>query len=384
MSRAPHILLIIETSLAYGRGVLQGISRYVVAHRPWSMYLDQRELLAQPPAWLESWEGDGIICRSTTRELATHIRRMHIPIVDLCDVYDDLGLPRISTNHHAVGQMAAAHLLERGFRQFAFCGFSGHDWSLRRRDGFLDAMREAGCECALFESPWETTRDHSWEEQQQGIGDWLSQLPKPLGVLASNDLRGQQVLDACRREDLAVPEAVAVIGVDNDDLLCGLCAPPLSSVILNSQRVGYEAAAMLDRLMRETPDEPPHLSIEPLGVMTRQSTDVLAIDDPLVASAVKYIREHACQGIAVEDVLKHVPLSRSILEKRFRKFLKRSPQEEIRNVQLKRIKELLAKTDLSLEQIAHLAGYEHSEYMSVVFKREVGQTPGNFRRVAQL
>lgn len=377
-------MLIIETSLAYGRAVLRGINRYVVAHQPWSLFLDLRELIVEPPAWLDHWQGDGIISRSTTPELARKLKRRGLPTVDLTDVYGDQGLPHIWTDHHAVGRLAAMHLLERGFRNFAFCGFSGHDWSVRRREGLLSALGQTERPCALYESPWQSREKVSWEDQQQAIGAWLRALPKPVGVMATNDMRGQHVLDACRREELAVPEEVAVVGVDNDELLCNLCDPPLSSVVPNPERVGYEAAAMLDRLMQGKPLEREELLIEPLGLVTRPSSDVLAIDDPLVASAVRFIREHACDGLSVDDVLRHVPVSRSILERKFRKYLQRSPQVEIRSVQLKRTKQLLAETDHSLETIARLVGYQHAEYLSVVFKRETGQTPGQYRRSVQV
>ncbi len=279
--------------------------------------------------------------------------------------------------------LAAEHLLERGFRHFAACGFTGHAWSRQRLEGFRQALGVAGPNCAVYESPWGGRHAHPWELEQSRIGDWLRDRPRPLGVFACNDSRGQHVLDACQRIGLSVPEEVAVLGVDDDVLLCELCDPPLSSVVPNPERVGYEAAALLDRLMAGAKPRRLHECIEPLGVATRQSTDVLAIDDPHIALAVRYIRENACRGVTVHEVLRHVPLSRTILERRFRKYLGRSPQAEIRAVQLKRVKQLLAETDLPLERIAELAGYEHPEYLSVVFKRETGQTPGQYRRRTQ-
>ncbi|MHC2065928.1 XylR family transcriptional regulator [Bremerella sp. T1] len=374
-----RVMLIVETSLVYGREVLRGINRYVVANEPWSMFVDLRELAYRPPAWLENWDGDGIITRSTTPQLAEQLKAWNIPTVDLTDIYGDQGLPHIGTDHEAVGRMGAAHLLERGFRYFAFCGFSGHNWSTRRYHGFKDAIEKTAGPVELLEGPWDSSSALTWEQQQAQLCDWLRGLPRPIGIMACNDMRGQHVLDACRRINAAVPEEVAVIGVDNDELVCELCDPPLSSVMPNPQRIGFEAAALLDRLMKG--EEPTQMSklVEPLGIVTRQSTDVLAIEDPLVASAVKYIRQHACDGISVVDVLQHVPVSRSILERRFRKFIGRSPQAEIRNVQLKRVKQLLRETDLPLERIAGLSGYDHPEYMSVVFKRELGQTPGQYR-----
>lgn len=376
-------MLIVETSLAYGREVLRGISDYVVEHRPWSMYVDLRELIIEPPKWIDQWEGDGIISRSTTPELAERLQKLKIPTVDLTDIYGDMGLPHIWTDNRKVGEMAAIHLLERGFRNFGYCSFTGHDWAARRLDGFREALRQADCTVDVLESPWEATQTESWEDQQRAITDWLSQLPRPLGVFACNDMRGQHVLDACRRINASVPEEIAVIGVDDDDLICGMCEPPLSSVMPNPRKIGYEAAALLDRQMQGGPALPYEQIIPPLGITTRQSTDVLAIEDPQIATAVRFIRQHACEGITVKDLLREIPLSRSVLERRFRKYIKRSPQSEIRNQQIKRIKELLMETDLPLDRIAELTGFEHPEYMSVVFKRETDETPGRFRKRAQ-
>jgi LacI family transcriptional regulator len=382
MARRRHVALMVETSLVYGRQLLHGIIRYLRSHQPWSVFFELRELGAAPPAWLKDWRGDGIICRPTNPGLADLFRKKRIPVVNLNDVHDGLGLPAIESDHVAIGKLAADHLLERGFRHFGFCGFSGHAWSAKRHEGFEAALGGAGCSCQLYESPWGGPAAHPWEKEQGQIGAWLATLPRPLGILACNDLRGQHVLDACQRMNLSVPEEVAVIGVDDDVLLCELCDPPLSSVVPNADRVGFEAALLLDRLMGG--EKPTRLTqlVPPLGVTVRQSTDVLAIDDAQVAAAVRFIREHACAGISVDQVLAQVPLSRTILERRFRKYLGRSPQAEIREVQLKRVKQLLADTDLRLERVAELAGYEHPEYMSVVFKRETGLTPGQYRRTS--
>jgi LacI family transcriptional regulator len=191
------------------------------------------------------------------------------------------------------------------------------------------------------------------------------------------------VLDACRGAGLAIPDEVAVLGVDNDELLCELAAPPLSSVMPNTLRTGYEAAALLDRMMRGEAVRPVAHLIPPVGVVARQSTDVLALDDRAVAQAVRFIREHACEGINVGDVLRGVPLSRRVLEQRFRRLLGRTPREEILQVRLARVKQLLTETDLTLYRVAERTGFEHVEYLSVVFKRETGRTPRQFRTAAR-
>jgi LacI family transcriptional regulator len=381
MTKRPHVAMIVETSIHYGRQILRGVTRYLRSHRPWSVFLEQRELWTAPPDWLRRWRGDGVICRKTTPELAEMLHRAGVPLVDLNDRCPPMGAPRIESDHRAIGRLAADHLTERGFQNFAFCGFSER-FSTERRAGFVARLAERGFECASWESPWVGPAARAWEREQAEIARWVSSLPQPVGLMACSDARGQHVLDACQRVDLAVPEAVAVIGVDDDAVLCNLCHTPLSSVVPNPERVGYEAAGLLDRLMEGATAPAGVQLIEPVGVQTRQSTDVLAIDDPAVAATLRFIRERAFHGVSMKEVIRHAAMSRSLLERKFRQFLGHSPQAEIRSVQLKRVKQLLAESDLPLTQIASLAGYAHPEYMSVVFKRETGRTPGQFRAAA--
>ncbi|MHC5542887.1 substrate-binding domain-containing protein, partial [Singulisphaera rosea] len=249
-----------------------------------------------------------------------------------------------------------------------------------RRDGFLAALARAGFHCAVYESPWIGLGGKPYEEDQGDIEAWLGGLSKPVGVMACNDMRGFQVLDGCRSVGAKVPEEVAVIGVDDDTLLCELCSTPLSSVIPNTQHIGYEAAALLDLLMSGGRPTFKERLIPPLGVATRMSTDILAVEDTAFAFALRFIREHACHGITINDLLNDIPMSRMTLERRFRKYLGHSPHAEIRAVQVGRAKQLLAETEHSVHRIAQLVGFEHPEYFNVVFKREVGLSPGEFRR----
>lgn len=377
-----HVALLIETSSVYGRDLLSGIVSYMRMHDEWSVFLEQRDLTKKPPSWLSGWQGDGIISRATTPALAEAAERTGIPLVELTDRWGDSGLPLVRSDDEAIGRMAAAHLRERGFERFAFCGFSREAWSVRRQHGFSECVRQAGGSCHVFNSPWHGPKARAWEEEQQRIAAWMKEMTPPLAVMACNDVRGQHVLDACSKAGFAVPEDVAVIGVDNDELLCRLCSPPLSSVIPNAQGVGYRAAEVLDLLMDAGEPSERAQVMPPLGVATRQSTDAVAIDDRDVASALRFIRENACRGISVNDVTFHSAVSRSTLERSLRKYLGRSPQQEIRHVQVKRVRELLLGTDLSVEQIAPLCGFEHPEYMHVVFKRLTHMTPGEFRAQA--
>lgn len=375
----PRVVIMIETATSYGRRLLQGITSYLRSHEPWSVFLEQHELGADPPPWLKRWNGDGLITRMMTFEFAQWLKERQLPVIDLSDRLLTFGFPRLISDDRHIGRLAAEHLLERGFQHFGYCGFSDELWSDRRCEGFRQTLDEHGLTLSALDTPWVMPKTESWDHQQEQIAAWLSNLPRPVGLMCCNDMRGQHVLDACTRLNWSVPEEAAVIGVDDDELLCELCDPPLSSVRPNPERIGYLAAALLDSWMTGRVPDAQEEELPPLGISTRQSSDVLAIDDPQIAAAVRFIRESACRGISVNEVLAAVPQSRTMLE---RKFLGRSPQAEIRHVQIKRAKQLLAETELKLERIAELTGFQHPEYLSVVFKREVGQTPGEFRRSA--
>ena len=379
VQRNLHVALLVETATTYGRSILEGVAKYQRTHARWSTYMDERELGVSPPSWLLQRPWDGIICRTTTPEVAAKVRRRKIATVDLNDIHDDLGLPRIKSDMVAIGRMAAAHLYERGFRSFAYCGFSNESWSAERCSGFRNHLAELGFDCSEYGSVWRGKAAPKWDLDQKQIAKWLTKLPKPVGLMACNDVRAQHVLNACSNSDIYVPEQLAVIGVDNDELLCNFCIPPLSSVQPNPQRIGFEAAELLDQLMSGKPPKEKVRLIEPMEVVVRQSTDALGIDDDLVVEAIVLIRDFACFGITVQEVVKRLAVSRSSLERRFRQSLGHSPQQEIRSTQLRRIKELLRDTNFPLAEIARLTGFEHTEYMTVVFKRLTGIPPSVFR-----
>lgn len=376
----PRVALIIETSVIYGRQILTGIARYQRSHHRWSVFVEQHELGVGPPQWLFKGKWDGILSRPTTPELAALFHQMKVPVVDMNDLHDQLGLPWVGSDHVGIGRLGATHLLERGYRHFAFAGFSDELWAAKRRDGFCAELAARGFSAAIYESPWRGPRMPQWDADSNEIVRWLSPLPQPLAIMACNDARGLHVLDACARLGALVPEQVAVVGVDNEDILCELCSPPLSSVEPDPERIGYTAAELLDTMMRGGKPAQTRIHIDPIRVMARRSTEALAIEDQVVAAAMRFIRERAVFGCTVEDVLRHVRVSRSVLERRFRQHLKRSPQSEIRAVQMSRLKQLLVETDFTLERIAESCGFTHPEYMSVLFKRLSGLTPGAYRR----
>lgn len=376
----PHVALLIETSKTYGRGLLRGVTRYVRTHRSWSIYIDERGLDDPLPAWLEPGSVDGLILRSLDEGSSRVVRNLGAPVVYLGE-RNDTGLPMLHSDDRAVVHLAIDHLAERGFQRFAYVGLRKKEWSDRRRDFFTRRVSEIGGACEIYEFPLVRGRHPFWPVQERRLHTWLARLAKPVAVMACYDVMGVRVIDACRKANLAVPEQVAVIGVDNDSLLCELADPPLSSVAHDLQRIGYEAAATLDRLMKENPSHPPPvIEIEPSGVEARQSTDVLAIDDEKIAEAMRFIRQQATKGIKVLDVMHRVNMTRVTLNRRFGRIFARTPKEEILRLQIERCKQLLLESDFILEKIAALAGFEHPEYMSVVFKRETGLTPGAFRQ----
>jgi len=377
MKKQPEVALLIETSNAYARELLHGIRSYWREHRSWTVYLPEHARGQAPPAWLKNWKGDGIIARIENKRIAEAVLKAALPAVDVSAARLATGLPWVETDDDAIARQAAEHFMERGFRHFGYYGDERFNWSKWRRDSFVKYVTAAGHQCAVFTRSASGTPD--WEQQNRALSEWVSQLPKPVGILASYDDRALQLLETCRRLEVAVPDEVAVLGVNNDELLCDLADPPLSSVVPNARRAGYEAAVLLDRMMNGKNVPPAAHLFEPLGVATRQSTEVLAVTDPHISSAVRFIREQACQGIQVQDVLKRVPLSRRIFEKRFLKAIGRSAHDQIQAVKIGRVKALLTETDLLLAQIAERSGFAHVEYMSAAFKKIVGIPPRNYR-----
>ncbi len=381
MGKTLKVGLLIETSNAYARGLLRGVAAYMREHGNWSVDLWESSRGDQALSWLRNWKGEGIIARIENKLVAKALEGLRIPVVDVSSARLMTSLPWVETNDMAIAHCAAEHLLERGFKHFAYLGESSFNWSVWREEHFTRIIREAGHPCWSFRPP---SRPKSGDKaRMESVGSWLVRLPKPVGVFACYDFCGRQILDACRQKSLAVPDEVAVIGVDNDDLLCELADTPLSSIIPNTHRTGYEAASLLARMMAGERLKPEGHLIEPLGVATRRSTDVLAIEDPNIVAAIRFIRDQACEGICVKDILREIPQSRRSLEHRFKKLIGRTPHEEIIRVQINRVKDLLTESNLSLEKIAARTGFSHVEYLSVAFRRETGLPPGQYRLLNQ-
>ena len=380
-----HVALLIESSRSYGRGLLEGIAAYVRFGGGWSLRHQEMSFDAVTPRWLRHWKGDGILARIETAEMASTIQALGIPAVDLRCWKGIPGVPQINTDDEAVVRMAMDHLRHQGLRRFAFCGFAGADYSVRRLGWFRKLLESDQSQVAVYESrgsrhPTTIGQESKGMLDTEGVTAWLMSLEKPIGLMACNDIRAQQVLQCCEDAGIAVPDDVAVIGVDNDEVICGLCHPNLSSVDPNTRQIGYDAAALLDRMMAGGKVTDGEVLVPPNRVMVRGSTDVVAIEDRTVAAAYRFLRDHACEGITVEDVVKRVSLSRRSLERRMQVYFGRSPSELIAEVRVARIKQLLEETDFPLKKIAGLAGFVHDEHMAVFFRKQVGEPPGKYRK----
>jgi LacI family transcriptional regulator len=375
-----NVAILIETSRVYGRGLLEGVIQYNRANGPWSIYFEPHGLNDPPPTWLSAWRGDGMLARITDERMVQAVRATRMPVVDLGGRLPNLGFPVLCVHNRLIAKLGSEHLLSRGFKHFGWYGMpqGEHVHMDERCDWFVKQIKQAGHQCDVFKAS--PQQQHlPWEQQQEEIIRWVNHLRKPAGVMCCNDDRAQQLLNACLLHGVPVPEEVAVIGVDNDPFLCNLTTPPLSSIDVNPRQIGWEAAALLDRLMdgQKAPKVP--IEVEPGAVFTRQSSDILAIEDRDIAWVVRFIREKACEGIGVEEVLQAYPIARSTLQRKMKQFLGRTLIEEMLRVRIERARILLAETDDSLDVIARKTGFSSGKYFGDVFYREAGVRPGAYR-----
>ena len=379
-----NVALLIESSRSYGRGLLRGVAQFSRTQGNWSLLHEEMTIDADLPSWLTEADADGVIARLDDH-IIDPLRRLKIPIIDVRCRRNYTGIPQVETDDRAVARLVFEHLWQRGFRRFAFCGYQGAHYSENRLGNFREMVSAENCPLSVYETDGAheatlTSIERSGVLDVEPLSQWLSGLKPPTGLFVCNDIRGQQALNACRKLGISVPDDLGVIGVDDDDAICPLSDPPLSSVRPNADSIGYRAAETLAELMNGRRAKSPIEYIPPTGIAQRLSTQVIAVEDREVARACQFIRENACDGIDVGDVARRTALSRRQLERRFRIAIRRTPREEITAVQVARVKQLLTETDKSLEQLAPLAGYDYKESLSAIFKRETGETPGQYRQ----
>ena len=375
----PHVAILIETSRTYGRGLLRGIRRYLSTQGPWSVFVELRALESKAPPWLRSWRGDGILTRTGSQAMLDSISAVNVPTVELRAARLQHSFPFVGIDNQVLGKMVAEHFLERGFRHFAIYDLDTEPYFIERRESFLNTIKQAGYVVSVHSVPGHRESPADWERHQELLIRWLKTLPKPVGLMASTDQLGFWLLDACDRAGIAVPEEVAVVGGENDETLCEVSRPPMSSVHPNAESIGFQAATLLESMMAGAKPPTAPILVPPLRIAVRQSSDIMAIDDSELVIALRFIREHACKEISVTDILQAVPVSRSTLERKMRQTLGRSPRAEILRLKLEHVKKLLQETDFTLDAIAQRTGFRHAQSLCERFRLELGLTPGDYR-----
>jgi LacI family transcriptional regulator len=364
---------------------LRGVTDYAEQRGGWS-------LTASPPAlsWageepltldsLRGWPGDGVIAAIASSADIRAAKRLGKPIVNMAATLREAGFPRVMPDHRGMGRLAAEHLLDRGLRRLAYYGVEGLWFSQQRCQGFIERARQAGVACEVLEVPCHGDTRLTWQQRLAPVTRWLQQLRRPVGLLAMQDYRARAVLDECQRLGIDIPHDMAVLGMEDDPTICEYCRPTLSSISRNGWRLGYETAALLDRLM-DGRSPPPHDVIVPSdGVVARQSTDTVAMDDPHVAAAVHFIHDHGAESFGVDRVVQATSISRRQLEVRFRRVLNCTLHEYICRERIERAKRLLRRPErIKLRQIATASGFATVERMRLVFKRTCGLTPLQYR-----
>ena len=383
VSKIPKVLLLVESSRGSGRSLLQGIARYAHHCGPWSCYWEPAGL---EKAWpkLKASDLDGIILRDV--EQLDEVLAFGIPAVVIGHGRTEVpGLVNVVTESSKVAQLAAAHLLACGFKNFAYCGFTASladdpPWSQLRRQSFVDCIRQAGWSCHDFSTPASAARS-SWQRERTLMVRWLQSLPKPLGLMAANDDRARQLVEACKVAEILVPSQVGVIGVDNDELVCGLSDPPLSSLALNFDRAGYEAASALDSLMHHRGTVPARILVHPTHAVVRRSTDVVAVEDKSLAKALRYIRDATRQQqLTVANVASYAGMSRRLLEQKLRRELGHSVLDEIRRVRTDKVAQMLVETQLSISEIAEALGFIEVQHFARYFRAVKNMSPLAYRK----
>ena len=371
------VALLVETSLGSGREILRGIAEYAHQVDRWQIFHAARGLHDGIPAWMEGWQGDGIIARIQDSSTADALRDFDVPVVDVLGVAEGTRLPLVHVDDRAIAAEIEEHFHAREFKNFGFYGISGENWSERRRDGFRECCRDA----TSFQT-FETGRGEGdgSERSRADLRAWLRDLPKPIALMVCSDQRGLAVLEACREEGIAVPERVAIVSVDNDVLLCGISSPTLSSVRAGHRRVGFEAAKLLDGLMSGEAAPEGVVLVPPTGVVARRSSDVVAISDAAVAEGLHHIRENLAASLTNDSIARFVGISRTAFQRRFREATGSTVREYLVGERLRRAKSLIEGTDMILAEVAERAGFRHQEYMGSVFKERLGITPGSLRR----
>jgi LacI family transcriptional regulator len=382
-----HIGLLVDASRAYGRGICRGVADFAETHDDWLIIPHERPELNELPPWMKGAGLDGVIAYIPNDKLLHKIDSMRIPAVDVHGLCKGSRIPVIESEAVSIVLLALDFLAKAGFRHLAYCGYPGVFFSDQREMAF---RKEALVSTKSLHVYKPQARYHAGSDLYQfekkspdggaALAAWLGSLPKPIGLLACNDIRGLQVMNACREQGIRVPEEVSVIGIDNDDVICRLARPTLSSIEPNVRRIGYLAAELIATQLGGGKFPLSH-SIAPLRIVERQSTDTVVAHHPLVTRAARTIRNGVSSGQSVEQICESLETSRSTLDKLFHQHLGRSVSAEMTRVRLQYCKNFLINSEQALTEISERCGFSSATYFCRFFKRETGLTPETFRRL---
>ena len=387
LNKMPQVAVLLPTSVKVCRDMRRGILQYVHRHGPWGLHILEGRQGEQKLVRMKEWGCTGIIGRLYTPELVEVALQADVPLIimDPKDEFQRKGHPLsrcsiVRSDTAAIGRMAAEYYLSRKFANYAYVGeIHGLGWSVTRGEAFAETIRKAGFACHIYGTLPKAEEEDAGLERAR-LCAWLLELPKPVALLAAMDNRGRQVMDACAWSGIAVPRDAAVLGVDNDDDLCETTTPPMSSILLDAERACYEAAHLLDGLMRHITRKRHVITYGPAHVVSRRSTDTTQITDGVVVRALEFIAVNACSGIGVPDVVRHVRTSRRLAEIRFRRVLGHTVLEEILRVRLERVCTLLKETNLPIGEIARMCGSDSESHLGTLFRRRFACTMRDFRR----
>jgi LacI family transcriptional regulator len=384
MDETKRIALLMGQDMGYCRGVLRGIHSYAIHKKMWVFHDSPLDMRILRP--LREWEPHGIIAHVSDQKFARKVLALRKPLINTTSTLKDMNIPFVDVDHQKVGRLAAKHFLDRGFKHFGYFGSAWTAFSKSRERGFDKALAKAGFQVAACYAEYlpRPPLDSSWKDVDLQIRNWLLGLPKPAAVLASNDIPARALAEMCRQLGISVPNDVALLGVDNDELECLLSTPPLSSIVNPGEQIGYQAAKLLDRMMSGHRLPRKAFLVPPTHVVARQSTDMIAVADPDVSAAVAFIRNHALENIGVPEVVENLGISRRGLERRFCQMLGRSVLQEIQRVRVERAKHLLVETNLLMPAVARHSGFSTPQRLAVVFRHVTGQSPIAYRRGARL
>ena len=378
------LILLSDFSEEYGKNLLRGINRYSKDHGPWTFckmpaYYRETNGIDGLLQWAKEWEADGIIGQFYNDEEVKKFTRAGIPVIaqDFKERFTDI--PNITGAYYETGKLAAEYFLKKGFKNFAFYGFNNIVWSRERAEGFEDRIQEAGYTVNHYQLKDSKTVD-LWYYKPSALSDWLKSLPKPIALMSCDDNQGHHITEAARHAGIRIPDEVAVLGVDNDEMICDLSDPALSSIELDTEKGGYEAARLMEKMIRNKVLSAPDVIVKPTQVVTRHSTDVFASKDKYVVNALKYIHGNLDKNLKVDQVLKEVPLSRRSLEKRFMLTTGYPVYEYIYNQRIEKFTQKLLETDMTIFEIALDLGLSDSKNIARQFKQIKGVTPMEYRR----